>query len=119
MPPDDRIGYAIVGVGRLSLNQILPAPAQCKYSKVAALVSGDRTKALRVARQYGVPEADIHDYQIFERLADNPRVQVVSSYYPTACTRNFRCAPRRSASTCFAKSRWRTASPIVRQWSTQ
>lgn len=54
LPFDDRVGYAIVGLGRLSLNQILPALSQCKYSKVAALVSGDRSKALKIARQYGV-----------------------------------------------------------------
>ncbi|SAK99216.1 oxidoreductase domain-containing protein [Caballeronia fortuita] len=89
LPPDDRIGYAIVGLGRLSLNQILPALAQCKYSKVTALVSGDRAKALRVARQCGVPEADVHDYQSFERLADNPRVQVVYIVLPNGMHKEY------------------------------
>jgi predicted dehydrogenase len=89
LPPDDRVGYAIVGLGRLSLNQILPALARCKYSKVSALVSGDRTKALRIARQYGVPEADVHDYQSFEHLADNPRVQVVYVVLPNGLHKEF------------------------------
>lgn len=89
LPPDERVGYAIVGLGRLSLDQILPALAQCKYSKVAALVSGDRAKALRVARQYGVREADIYDYQNFERLADNPRVQVVYIVLPNGMHKEF------------------------------
>lgn len=30
LPPEDRIGYAIVGLGRLPLNQIQPALSQCK-----------------------------------------------------------------------------------------
>jgi len=89
LPPDERIGYAIVGLGRLSLNQILPALAQCKYSKVAALVSGDRAKALRVARQYGVAETDVYDYQNFERLADNSRVQVVYIVLPNGMHKEF------------------------------
>ncbi|MDR5798386.1 Gfo/Idh/MocA family oxidoreductase [Caballeronia sp. LZ008] len=89
LPPDARIGYAIVGLGRLSLNQILPALAQCKYSKVAALVSGDREKARRVARQYGIADADIHDYQDFERLADNPRVHVVYIVLPNGMHKAF------------------------------
>ncbi|SAL86529.1 oxidoreductase domain-containing protein [Caballeronia arvi] len=89
LPPDERIGYAIVGLGRLSLNQILPALAQCKYSKVTALVSGDRTKALRIAHQYGVPEVDIYDYQNFERLADNPRAQVVYIVLPNGMHKGF------------------------------
>ncbi|WP_244206987.1 Gfo/Idh/MocA family protein [Caballeronia pedi] len=56
---------------------------------MAALVSGDRGKALRVARQYGVPEADVHDYQSFERLADNPRVQVVYIVLPNGLLKEF------------------------------
>jgi mono/diheme cytochrome c family protein len=38
LPPDDRVGYAVVGLGRPSLNQILPALSHCKYSKPTALV---------------------------------------------------------------------------------
>jgi predicted dehydrogenase len=87
--PDGRIGYAIVGLGRLSLNQILPALLTSKYSKVAALVSGDRVKALKIAHQYGAPETSIYDYQDFERLGDNPRVQVVYVVLPNAMHREY------------------------------
>ncbi len=89
MSPDDRVGYAVVGLGRLALDQILPALSNCKYSRVTALVSGDRDKALKIARQYGVREADVHDYQSFERLADNPRVQVVYIVLPNGMHREF------------------------------
>jgi len=89
LPPDNRIGYAIVGLGRLSLDQILPALSNCKYSRVAALVSGDRDKALKIAHQYGVRETDVHDYQSFERLADNPRVHVVYIVLPNGMHKEF------------------------------
>src|SRR3954470_20923474 len=45
LAPDKRVGYAIVGVGRLSINQILPAFGSSKYCRPAALVSGDAAKA--------------------------------------------------------------------------
>ncbi len=80
--PDQRIGYAIVGLGRLSLNQILPALTASKYSRVVALVSGDPDKAKKIARQYGVRENAIYDYRHFERLADNREVQVVYIVLP-------------------------------------
>jgi predicted dehydrogenase len=80
--PDQRIGFAVVGLGRLSLNQILPALSQCKYSKVVALVSGDPVKARKVARQYGVREDAIYDYHSYERMADNREVQVVYVVLP-------------------------------------
>jgi predicted dehydrogenase len=34
-----RIGYAVVGLGNLARNAILPAFAHCKYSKLVAVVS--------------------------------------------------------------------------------
>jgi predicted dehydrogenase len=80
--PDRRVGYAIVGLGRLSLNQILPALSASKYSKVVALVSGDPDKAKKVARQYGVRDTAIYDYASFEKLAGNPEVQVVYIVLP-------------------------------------
>lgn len=82
--PDRRIGYAIVGLGRLSLNQILPALSASKYSRVVALVSGDREKASKVARQYGVRESAIYDYTTYEKLADNPEVQVIYLVLPNS-----------------------------------
>ncbi|ASL48946.1 Glucose--fructose oxidoreductase (plasmid) [Burkholderia sp. AD24] len=80
--PDRRIGYAIVGLGRLSLNQILPALCASKYSRVTALVSGDPDKARKVARQYGVPDRSIYDYTSFEKLRDNLDVQAVYIVLP-------------------------------------
>jgi predicted dehydrogenase len=89
LPPDSRIGYAIVGLGRLSLNQILPALSNSKYSKVTALVSGDRAKALKIAHQYGVPESAVYSYQDFERIGGNPRVQVIYIVLPNAMHREY------------------------------
>ena len=89
LPPDNRVGYAIVGLGRLALDQILPAMAQCKYSKIVALVSGDRAKALKIARQYGVRDTSIYDYQSFEQLANNPDVQVIYIVLPNGMHKDF------------------------------
>ena len=32
-PPSERIGFAVVGLGRLSLEQILPAFGECKHAR--------------------------------------------------------------------------------------
>ena len=39
-PPGRKLGWAIVGLGSLSINQILPAFAKCEKSRVVAFVSG-------------------------------------------------------------------------------
>lgn len=75
--PDKRIGFAIAGLGKLSLGQLLPAFGACKYAKVTALVSSSPEKARKVARQYDVPETGIYSYQNFDDIKNNPEVDVV------------------------------------------
>ncbi len=81
---DERVGYAIVGLGRLSIDQILPAFGRSRYAKIAALVSGDRAKAMKIAAQYGIKSSSIYDYATFENLKDNPDVKVVYIVLPNA-----------------------------------
>ena len=87
--PAQRTGFAVVGLGRLSLGQILPAFGPSKYCKVTALVSGDREKAKKIAAQYGVPERSIYDYKSFDQLAANPDVQVIYIVLPNAMHREY------------------------------
>ena len=76
-PGARKAGYAVVGLGRLAQNQILPAFAKCRYSRVTALVSGDPAKAARLASQYGVNAKNIYNYETYDRLASSPDVQVI------------------------------------------
>ena len=39
---DRKLGWAIVGLGSYATRQILPQFRNCRYSRVAALVSGSR-----------------------------------------------------------------------------
>ncbi|MES2462497.1 MAG: Gfo/Idh/MocA family oxidoreductase [Armatimonadota bacterium] len=82
LPPERRVGIAIVGLGRLSLEELLPAFGEAKRCKVTALVTGDRPKGLRVAQQYGVKESSVYDYKTYDRIADNPEVDVIYIVLP-------------------------------------
>jgi predicted dehydrogenase len=79
---DERVGFAIVGLGRLSIDQVLPAFGGSKYAKPVALVSGDRDKAMKLAPQYGIKQASVYDYASFERLSENPEVKVIYIVLP-------------------------------------
>jgi predicted dehydrogenase len=81
-PPGKKLGWAIVGLGSLAINQILPAFARCERSKVVAFVSGTPEKARKLALRYGVEARNIYDYQTYDRLADNPEVDVVYIVLP-------------------------------------
>lgn len=89
LPPAERIGYAVVGLGRLTVGRLLPALAKCKYSRLGALVSGDGAKAQKLARQYGLAEQSIYDYASFDTIAANPDVQVVYIVLPNSMHAEF------------------------------
>ena len=77
LPPEQRIGFAIVGLGRLALNEILPAFAECLNARPVAVVSGSPDKARVIAAQYGIPATSVYGYEQIEALADNREVQAV------------------------------------------
>ncbi|MDE1918286.1 MAG: Gfo/Idh/MocA family oxidoreductase [Sphingomonadales bacterium] len=83
------VGYAVVGLGKLSLGQILPALQRTKNAHLAALVSGHPDKAKKVAAQYGLPETAIYNYENFDSIAKNPAIQVVYIVLPNSMHADF------------------------------
>ena len=72
-----KIGYCIVGLGRISMNQFMPGVKISKDSKIVALVSGHRDKAERIADEYDVPHNAIYNYQNYDSIRDNSAIDAV------------------------------------------
>jgi predicted dehydrogenase len=81
-PPGRKLGWAIVGLGNLAINQILPAFCQCEKSKVVAFVSGHPDKAHKLALRYGVSPQSIYNYQNYDSIRNNPEVDVIYIVLP-------------------------------------
>jgi predicted dehydrogenase len=81
-PPGKKLGWAIVGLGSLAINQILPAFAKCEKSKVVAFVSGHPDKANKLALRYGLNPKNIYNYQNYDTIRDNPEVDVIYIVLP-------------------------------------
>jgi len=81
-PPGKKLGWAIVGLGSLAINQILPAFAKCEKSKVVAFVSGHPDKANKLALRYGVDPKNIYNYQNYDTIKDNPEVDIIYIVLP-------------------------------------
>ena len=81
-PPGKKLGWAVVGLGSLAINQILPAFAKCEKSKVVALVSGHPDKANKLALRYGVNPKSVYNYQNFDTIRDNSEVDVIYIVLP-------------------------------------
>lgn len=86
--PGSRVGFAIMGLGRLALENILPAFAECKHSRPVALVSGDPAKMRLVATQYGIPQESCYSYDNFAKIQDNAAVQAVYVVLPNSLHRD-------------------------------
>ena len=83
-PPGRKLGWAIVGLGTLAINEILPAFAECEHSKVVALVSGHPDKANKLALRYNVNPKNIYNYENYESIKNNPEVDVIYIVLPNS-----------------------------------
>jgi predicted dehydrogenase len=82
-PQENRtVGFALVGIGTLTMGQLLPAFAQCKLARPVALVSGHPEKANQQASRYGINPKYIYNYENFDSIKDNPEVDVVYVVLP-------------------------------------
>jgi glucose-fructose oxidoreductase len=81
---DRPLGYAIVGLGIYGLGVIIPQFKNCAHSRLAAVVSGDPAKAHRVAAENGLPERSIYSYETFDKIRDNPDVDIVYVCLPNS-----------------------------------
>jgi hypothetical protein len=104
-PPGKKLGWAIVGLGSLAINQILPAFAKCEKSKVVALVSGHPDKANKLALRYGVNEKNIYNYQNYDTIRANPEVDIIYIVLPNGMHAEYTVRGFQ-ADTCSRKSPW-------------
>jgi predicted dehydrogenase len=79
-----KLGFALVGLGSLSENQLAPALQKTKLCKLSGLVSGNPDKARAWAQKYGVPEKNIYGYKNFDEIANNPDIDVVYVVLPNS-----------------------------------
>lgn len=82
--PDRKIGYCIVGLGRISMQHFMPAIKMSNKCRVVALVSGHRDKAERMAGEYNVPSGSLYSYENFDEIAKNPDIDAVYIALPNS-----------------------------------
>lgn len=81
-PSSDKVGFAIVGLGKLSLGQLIPGLKVARNARLAAVVSGHPDKARRVAAENGLPADAVYGYDDYDLIAKDPRIQVVYIVLP-------------------------------------
>jgi glucose-fructose oxidoreductase len=81
-PADAGVGFAVVGLGKLSLGQIVPGFRNCRSARLTALVSGHADKANRIASEQNLPANSVYSYADFDRIAADPRIEIVYIVLP-------------------------------------
>src|SRR5580700_615358 len=79
-----KIGYCIVGLGRISMQHFMPATKMSKHARVTAIVSGHRDKAEKWAADYGVPARSIYSYENYDAIAQNKDIDAVYIALPNS-----------------------------------
>lgn len=88
-PVAGQVGFAVVGLGKLALGQIIPGFANCRNARLSALVSGHPDKASRVAGEHNVSDSSIYNYTNFDRIAADPKIDVVYIVLPNSMHAEF------------------------------
>lgn len=84
-----RLGYALVGLGRLSTNQLAPGLQKTERSELVGIVTGSPRKANQWQEKYGIPENNTYDYREFDQVADNPDIDVIYVVLPNSMHEEF------------------------------
>jgi len=79
---DGPVGFAVVGLGKLAQGQIVPGFHNCRSARLAALVSGHPDKAARIGSEQHLPASAIYNYDNFDRIAADPKIEVVYIVLP-------------------------------------
>lgn len=89
LPPGRKLGVALVGLGKYSTGQLAPALQQTKLCRLAGIVTGSASKAAKWKEQYQLADKNIYNYKTFDRIVDNPDIDIVYVVTPNALHAEF------------------------------
>jgi predicted dehydrogenase len=79
-----KLGIALVGLGNYSTLQLAPALQETKFCKLSGIVTGSPDKAKTWAEKYTIPQKNIYNYDNFDKIKDNPDIDIVYVVLPNA-----------------------------------
>lgn len=84
-----KLRYALVGLGRLSTNQLAPALQKTAHSELAGIVTGSPEKAEQWQAKYGIEKKNTYNYRNFDEVAENPDIDVIYFVLPNSMHQEF------------------------------
>ncbi|MEX6688019.1 Gfo/Idh/MocA family oxidoreductase [Danxiaibacter flavus] len=83
------LGIALVGLGGYAGGQLAPALQQTKNCYLAGIVTGTPAKEKIWSDKYNIPQKNIYNYETFDKIADNPDIDIVYVVLPVAMHKEY------------------------------
>lgn len=80
----EKLGIALVGLGKYSEGQLGPALQETQYCYLAGVVTGTPAKSEKWKKRYNIPGNNIYNYRDFDAIKDNPDIDIVYIVLPNA-----------------------------------
>jgi predicted dehydrogenase len=81
---NNKLGMALVGLGRYSKGELGPALKQTEHCYLAGIVTGSEEKAKQWSKEYDVEEKNCYTYNNFDSIKDNPDIDIIYVVLPNA-----------------------------------
>ena len=76
------LGWAVVGIGKLSRGQILPAIKKCRNSRLTAIVTGHARENQPIADDFGLSASSVYGYDNYDSMANDPSIDCIYNVLP-------------------------------------
>ncbi|MGL4630490.1 MAG: Gfo/Idh/MocA family protein [Leadbetterella sp.] len=87
--PEKKLGIALVGLGYYSKDILAPSLLKTQYCELKAIVTGSPEKAKDWQAKYGLAEKNVYDYSSFDKIANNPDIDVIYVVLPPSMHKEF------------------------------
>jgi len=78
----DKIGVALVGLGRYAGGQLAPGLQQTKHCELRGIVTGTPSKIPRWQDNYDIPDGNVYNYENMHEVANNSDIDVIYIVLP-------------------------------------
>lgn len=80
----NKLGIALVGLGKYAEGQLAPALQETKNCYLAGIVTGTPDKADKWKEKYNIPDKNVYNYDNFDTIKDNPDIHIIYIVLPNA-----------------------------------
>ncbi len=84
-----KLGIALVGLGGYSRGQLAPGLEHAEHCYLAGIVTGTPSKEKVWMDRYGIPKANVYNYENFDDIANNDSIDIVYVVLPNSMHAEF------------------------------